>query len=100
MIVGRVMLISIFILIRLIKNIGLFHVKDTLVKYLSGGEKRKLSIGISMINDPDILVLDEPTYAVDPSSRESIYELITQNRKSKFSLLNIKSVVSLACSWG
>lgn len=55
----------------------------SLAKYLSGGEKRKLSIGISFADNPDIIILDEPTSAVDPGSRETIYDMIIQNRQGK-----------------
>lgn len=66
------------------------HVRNSLARNLSGGEKRKLSIGISILNQPDILILDEPTSAVDPSSRESIYDLILENRKGNYYIFNIK----------
>lgn len=64
---------------------GLGRVKSSYSKYLSGGEKRKLCIGIAMINDPEILVFDEPTSSVDPGSRESIYNIIHQNKKGMLS---------------
>lgn len=70
----------------MIQKIGLHHVRNSLARHLSGGEKRKLSIGISFINHPDILILDEPTSSVDPGSRESIYELIIQNRKGIYGI--------------
>ena len=42
---------------------------DELAGSLSGGQKRKLSVGIALIGDPKIIFLDEPTAGVDPYSR-------------------------------
>ena len=48
---------------------------------LSGGQKRKLCLGIAFINKPSVLILDEPTTGVDPASRQSIYEFIDKIKK-------------------
>jgi ABC-2 type transport system ATP-binding protein len=48
----------------------------SLAKTLSGGMQRRLNIACSVLHDPDILLLDEPTVGVDPQSRERIYEMI------------------------
>lgn len=48
----------------------------SLAKTLSGGMQRRLNIACSVLHDPDILLLDEPTVGVDPQSRERIYEMM------------------------
>ncbi len=58
-------------------TLGLKHCADTivgteLVKGLSGGEKRRLSIGLQMITDPSILVIDEPTSGLDAFTAQHI----------------------------
>ncbi|CAF2071729.1 unnamed protein product [Rotaria magnacalcarata] len=55
---------------------GLVNDRRTLSKDLSGGMKRRLSIGISLIGDPKILILDEPTSGVDPYNRRLIWMII------------------------
>jgi ABC-2 type transport system ATP-binding protein len=54
----------------------------SLAKNLSGGMQRRLNIACSVLHDPDILLLDEPTVGVDPQSRERIYEMMS-DLKSK-----------------
>src|SRR5262249_42955700 len=54
---------------------------DTTITY-SGGMKRRLNIACSLLHEPKIVLLDEPTVGVDPQSRECIYEMlgVLQNR--------------------
>ena len=52
----------------ILNDIDLMEKRDTLSKQLSGGQKRKLSVGIALIGDPKIIFLDEPTAGVDPYS--------------------------------
>ncbi|XP_029731356.2 cholesterol transporter ABCA5-like [Aedes albopictus] len=63
-----------------LRDIDLFDSAETRVKYLSGGQKRKLSVGIAIIGDPKIIILDEPTAGVDPYSRRHMWSIL-QNRK-------------------
>lgn len=49
---------------------------DCQFKYLSGGQKQQLSIVLSLVNDPDVLLFDEPSNALDPQIRLKIWELI------------------------
>ena len=58
------------------KEVSLFDVKDHIVKTFSGGMKRRLSLAISAIGNPEILLLDEPTSGMDPKSRRDVWELI------------------------
>jgi ABC-2 type transport system ATP-binding protein len=48
------------------------------VKRFSGGMKRRLNIACSLLHEPSIVLLDEPTVGVDPQSRERIYEMLTE----------------------
>ena len=49
---------------KILEIIGLTNDRQTLSKNLSGGMKRRLSIGISLIGDPKVLILDEPTSGI------------------------------------
>ena len=55
---------------------GLAERADDLAKEYSGGMKRRLNIGIGLLNHPRLLVLDEPTAGVDPQSRNAILERV------------------------
>ncbi len=43
---------------------------------LSGGMRRRLSVDMACISNPDILILDEPTTGLDPASRRQVWEVI------------------------
>ena len=61
-------------------------VPDRLAGKLSGGMKQKLSLCCSLIHDPDLLILDEPTTGVDPLSRRQFWELIGNIRRRRPSM--------------
>lgn len=65
---------------RTLEIVNLSHEKHKKVKAFSGGMKRRLSLAISMIQNPDILILDEPTVGIDPRLRKSIWNDLFQFR--------------------
>lgn len=62
----------------LLERIGLSAERDTLVKSLPLGWKQKLAFSVSIIHEPKIVFLDEPTGGVDPATRRQFWELIYQ----------------------
>ena len=60
----------------LLTSTGLAPFADRAARKLSGGMKQKLGLCCSLIHDPDLLILDEPTTGVDPLSRRQFWELI------------------------
>lgn len=70
----------------LLKSTGLHPFADRPAGKLSGGMKQKLSLCCSLIHDPDLLVLDEPTTGVDPLSRRQFWELIDRIRMRRPSM--------------
>ena len=56
----------------ILTDIDLTEKADAVAVNLSGGQKRKLSVGIALIGDPKLIFLDEPTAGVDPFSRRYI----------------------------
>ena len=64
----------------LLDSIGLEPFADRPAKKLSGGMRQKLGLCCSLIHDPDLLILDEPTTGVDPLSRRQFWDLIDRIR--------------------
>jgi ABC-2 type transport system ATP-binding protein len=54
--------------------------KDMLYRNLSGGLKQRVGVAISLVNDPDIVFLDEPTTGLDPKARREVWEVIADLR--------------------
>jgi len=61
--------------------------RDAKVEALSGGMKRRLTIARSLINDPDILLLDEPTTGLDPQARHVLWDRLYRLRQSGVTLV-------------
>jgi len=64
----------------LLDSTGLAPFPDRPAKKLSGGMRQKLGLCCSLIHDPDLLILDEPTTGVDPLSRRQFWDLIDRMR--------------------
>lgn len=64
-------------------TVGIVHLKDRAPYKLSGGEKRAASIAAVLSMDPDILVMDEPSAALDPKSRRRLIKLLSSFRHTK-----------------
>jgi ABC-2 type transport system ATP-binding protein len=60
--------------------VGLGAKRDARVKTLSGGQKRRLDLGVALVGDPDLIFLDEPTTGFDPAARRAAWELIRSLR--------------------
>src|SRR5436309_530058 len=60
--------------------VGLSEKRDARVKTLSGGQKRRLDLGVALVGDPDLLFLDEPTTGFDPAARRAAWEMIRSLR--------------------
>ena len=58
--------------------VGLAAKADSRVKNLSGGQQRRLDLGLGIIGNPDLVFLDEPTTGFDPSARRGAWDLIRQ----------------------
>ena len=61
---------------QVIELIGLGEKSDARIKRLSGGQQRRLDVGLGIIGNPELLFLDEPTTGLDPSGRRDTWELI------------------------
>ncbi|MCB1191491.1 MAG: ABC transporter ATP-binding protein [Leptospiraceae bacterium] len=54
---------------------------------LSGGQRQKLALGIAIINKPEVLLLDEPTTGLDPSSRRDIWKILKELHNNKTTII-------------
>jgi ABC-2 type transport system ATP-binding protein len=60
--------------------VGLAEKRDAQVKTLSGGQKRRLDLGVALVGDPDLVFLDEPTTGFDPAARRAAWEMVRSLR--------------------
>jgi ABC-2 type transport system ATP-binding protein len=56
--------------------VGLSEKRDTRVRKLSGGQQRRLDLGIALVGDPDLIFLDEPTTGFDPGARRAAWDTV------------------------
>jgi ABC-2 type transport system ATP-binding protein len=63
-----------------IELVGLAEKASERVKTLSGGQKRRLDLGIALVGDPELVFLDEPTTGFDPAARRTAWELVRSLR--------------------
>ncbi|KAF6732548.1 ATP-binding cassette sub-family A member 3 [Oryzias melastigma] len=72
---------------RIIRILNLEDKRQARSKTLSGGMKRKLSIGIALIGDSKVVMLDEPTSGMDPSARRATWDLLQGEKRGRTILL-------------
>lgn len=71
----------------LLEFVGLSEYRHRVVRYLSGGMKRKLMICRALMTDPEILLLDEPTAGMDAISRRQMWGLLRKLHAKKITIL-------------
>jgi ABC-2 type transport system ATP-binding protein len=79
----------------LLYQVGLENVKNKRIKKYSGGMKRRLGIAQAMLNDPKILVMDEPTAGLDPNERIRFRNLISEMAEDRLVLLSTHIVTDV-----
>ena len=65
---------------QVIDLVGLTEKRDARVRTLSGGQQRRLDLGLGLIGDPEVLFLDEPTTGFDPAARRAAWDVIRSLR--------------------
>ncbi|HNX90852.1 MAG TPA: ABC transporter ATP-binding protein [Candidatus Omnitrophota bacterium] len=67
----------------IMETLGIKELKDRPIGKLSGGEQQRVLLARTMVHSPAILILDEPTVALDPASREIFYAMVEKLNKEK-----------------
>jgi ABC-2 type transport system ATP-binding protein len=71
----------------LIGQLGLSDARDRLARDISGGMQRRVALAATLIHNPELIVLDEPTAGLDPVLRETIWQMFDDLRREGASLL-------------
>lgn len=81
--------------ISLMKKLHCFSYKDKLFAELSGGQQQRVLLARTLINEPKFLILDEPSTALDSSSRDEFFEIISAlNKEKKTTILLVTHDIS------
>ena len=67
--------------IEILSNVGLLEQKNAYARTLSGGMRRRLLVAKSLVHDPDIIILDEPTAGVDVELRQNLWKNVSELNK-------------------
>ena len=72
---------------KILEDVNLMKFKNYLVRELSGGMKRRLSLGIALIGEPPIVFLDEPTTGLDPKNKREIWDILSHCKENRCMIL-------------
>ena len=64
-----------------LRELGIFDLKKRMLSELSGGQQQKVLLARALVSNPEILIFDEPSTALDPESRESFFQLLQKLNK-------------------
>uniref|UniRef100_A0A8C9DDQ7 ATP binding cassette subfamily A member 9 n=1 Tax=Prolemur simus TaxID=1328070 RepID=A0A8C9DDQ7_PROSS len=73
---------------QVLRNLEMENIQDILAQNLSGGQNRKLTFGIAILGDPQVLLLDEPTAGLDPLSRHRVWNLLKEGKSDRVVLFS------------
>ncbi len=66
-----------------IERLNLGSIKDKIVNYLSGGEKKKVALAGALVTEPELLILDEPFTGLDPLSKRDLIRILNELNREK-----------------
>lgn len=75
--------------LKYLERVGLADKAKLLVKKLSGGQQQKVQLGVAIINEPKLLILDEPTKGLDPVNRKLLLDVVEEYRQKGTAVIYI-----------
>lgn len=78
--------------LQIVKAVGLERFRDRMASKLSGGNKRKLSLGIALIGNPELVLLDEPSSGMDPLAKRTMWKTLAEFVPGRSVLLTTHSM--------
>lgn len=79
----------------MLERVNLLSDRDRAVKTLSGGMKQRLGIAVALIGAPSVLIVDEPTVALDPAERHRVHDLLMELAEERAVLLSTHLVADV-----
>lgn len=67
--------------LRFLEEVGLADKANVKIKKLSGGQQQKIQLGVAIMNDPKVLILDEPTKGLDPVNRKLLLDIVDEHQQ-------------------
>ena len=72
---------------KILREVILYDSRDIIFENLSGGQKQKMGLALSLVNNPELLFLDEPTTGLDPQARRAMWEVIRSLKRQGRTIL-------------
>ncbi len=70
-----------------LETVGLVDREKSFVESLSGGQKKRLAVALALVNDPEVLILDEPTTGLDPQARRNLWSIMEAMKSARKTII-------------